>query len=147
MDNFITPKDTDNIRDFHRSMREQSSRRHRFYLVNSTTTAASGNPMDPIFGEPVDSFSVDEAPSTTSGYAPFEASIQEFTNDVGYDEGGFSSASVVAIDVDYSLIERGFDFSLGSMVMIDALLYRVDGLEPRGITDTERMRINLRKVT
>jgi hypothetical protein len=146
MRRILSQRDLDSIRIGLDSLRESQSTSHRFYYVLRSEFSTEDNPIEPIFGEPVDVFAAGLEVSET--FIPFKASIVEESPDSDYNEAGFVSYSKVVIDVDSDVLDGGHvPFELGGMVMLDGVRLRVVNIDYKGLQTNHRVLISLEKVT
>lgn len=142
----FTSRDFDDIKQTLRSIRQVNSRSHRFYYITTSTTEVSGNPIDPVYGEPIDIWDSDSLPDVTSGFAEFSASIVYENSRDEYLEPGALNKDNLSIDVEFRIF-KDFGFSFGDMIMVDGVLYRITDIEDAGIGKYNRVIIRLEKVT
>ena len=110
------------------------------YRVVEATAATSGNPIDPLMGEPINPF---ELPTTTRSYVQFTAEIAQDGTSTSYKEGGSLDKRHLTLNTLFG----EFDWQWGDMVLVDGVVYRVTSIDPRGIYSPDRIRLRLEQVT
>jgi hypothetical protein len=145
MSNLLNPKDIVSIKKDIRDLFEPFARLEVFYLVTETAASTSGNPIESVFGEPLNPF---ETVSPTRTLQRFEGKRLSDSTKFSYLEAGATSkpSFLIEVPIETQTLQRvSWDF--GAKVLYNGEDYRVVSYDPRGMVNNNRIVLRLEKVT
>jgi hypothetical protein len=146
MRRLVTNRDIDSMDRTTRSIREAMGRTHLFYVLLEETNAAQHNPIDPIFGEPVDPFDTSGLTIDTTRIG-FVAYVPEENTTSVYQGPGFFTSQHIRFEVGLETKWRQkIDWKPGTLIIADGVRYRVTNVSPSGFFRANKLILEAEKV-
>jgi len=147
MSDYISKWDLVDINAGVQGMRDGLSSREKMFVIIETSSSTSGNPIEPVFGEPLDPFASGSV-TTSASYFGFEGRVGYLNSVSDFNEAGFNDVVRVSVDIPAHCFDgSGVTLTAGLLVMLNGSRFRVTDVDDRGMVPYNRTVIFMDMVT
>lgn len=147
MRKLISNRDLKEIAQSSNKVTNSLGRTHTFYVINETVESVGSNPIDPIFGDPINPFDYSSV-TVHSQLTAFKATVTSDKPNTVYGPAGIFSGRFIDFEVSIDTVKRqNINWKSGMLIMANGEKYRVTDIIYRGFLRHTRIFMSAEKVT